>query len=93
MAEIRQFNRHEVMDVDTLKEIGGIINDLLRLDANFQFLNYFYGLYDGFDYSGKIIAHKTLINNIRLMDADLFKRISLLCVKVSEYPTGVTQVF
>ena len=63
MSFIR-FDRHANMSVETLREIGNIINEVF-VDCTFNLTNMLYGLYDGYLYDDLLIeARKELDNSL-----------------------------
>jgi hypothetical protein len=61
MSYIR-FDRHSNMNVETLREIGNIINNAF-IEASFDLTNMLYGLYDGYLYDDLLsVARKELSN-------------------------------
>ena len=61
MSYIR-FDRHANMNVETLREIGNILNEVF-IDASFDLSNMLYGLYDGYLYDDLLsVARKELSN-------------------------------
>ena len=61
MSYIR-FDRHANMNVETLREIGNIINNAF-IEASFDLTNMLYGLYDGYLYDDLLsVARKELSN-------------------------------
>lgn len=63
MSFIR-FDRHANMSVETLREIGNIINEVF-VDCTFDLTNMLYGLYDGYLYDDLLVeARKELDDSI-----------------------------
>ena len=63
MSFIR-FDRHANMSVETLREIGDIINEVF-VDCTFDLTNMLYGLYDGYLYDDLLVeARKELDDSI-----------------------------
>ena len=63
MSFIR-FDRHANMSVETLREIGNIINEVF-VDCTFNLTNMLYGLYDGYLYDDLLVeARKELDDSI-----------------------------
>lgn len=61
MSYIR-FDRHANMNVETLREIGNILNEVF-IEASFNLSNMLYGLYDGYLYDDLLsVARKELSN-------------------------------
>ena len=61
MSYIR-FDRHANMNVETLREIGNILNEVF-IEASFNLSNMLYGLYDGYLYDDLLsVAQKELSN-------------------------------
>ncbi len=61
MSYIR-FDRHANMNVETLREIGNILNEVF-IEASFNLSNMLYGLYDGYLYDDLLsVAQKELRN-------------------------------
>ena len=83
---MQYFDRHEHMSSTTRKTILEIINDLHQINENtFMFQNSFYGLFDGFDYSPKIIKDP-LMDSIFTQNIDLFNKIQNVCKDIATYP-------
>jgi len=61
MSYIR-FDRHANMNVETLREIGNILNEVF-IEASVNLSNMLYGLYDGYLYDDLLsVAQKELSN-------------------------------
>lgn len=59
-----KFDRHANMSVETLREIGNIINEVF-VDCSFNLTNMLYGLYDGYLYDDLLVeARKELDNSL-----------------------------
>lgn len=61
MSFIR-FDRHANMSVETLREIGDIINEV-DWNTSFDLMNMLYGLYDGYLYDDLLIEARKVFDN------------------------------
>ena len=77
MSYIR-FDRHANMNVETLREIGNIINQAF-MDASFDLSNMLYGLYDGYLYDDLLSVTKNADNT-------LYNRVKRVVSTVKKYP-------
>ena len=85
------FNRHQNMDMETLREIGSLI-DIVQFGPNgndgvdrhsedgFNLVNEMYGLYDGYLYDDLLVLGKNLLN------LELFNRLESVVKIVEKYP-------
>ncbi len=74
------FNRHANMSVETLREIGNIIDEV-NFNTGFDLMNMLYGLYDGFLYDDLLeVARGAKIKKA------LYNRIENVVSVVSKYP-------
>ena len=62
MSYIR-FDRHANMSVETLREIGNIINEVF-VDCTFNLTNMLYGLYDGYLYDDLLVEARKELDNV-----------------------------
>ena len=94
---MKYFNRHEVMSMDTLSEIGDIQREFYSIEveaSKFSLTNMLCGLYDGFDYTEKILDN-ALYKELEEKYPKLALRISKVLLEISTYPKYdhmVTQV-
>jgi hypothetical protein len=53
MNNVIRFNRHEIFTVEMMRTLSGLINDVMDTEglSNFNFINYLYGMYDGYLYT------------------------------------------
>lgn len=76
---VQRFDRHADMSMETLREIGNIINKLTR---DFDYLtNMLYGLYDGYLYYDLLIYAKEKVS------PELYIRIENVIKQVKTYST------
>lgn len=61
MSYIR-FDRHANMNVETLREIGNILNEVF-IEASFNLSNMLYGLYDGYLYDDLLLVARKELSN------------------------------
>jgi len=78
MSYIR-FDRHANMNVETLREIGNILNEVF-IDASFDLSNMLYGLYDGYLYDELLLVAR------KELDSTLYTRVKKLVSIVKKYP-------
>lgn len=57
-----KFDRHANMSVETLREIGDIINEV-DWNTSFDLMNMLYGLYDGYLYDDLLIEARKVFDN------------------------------
>jgi hypothetical protein len=74
-----RFDRHANMNVETLREIGNIINEAF-IEASFDLSNMLYGLYDGYLYESLLPVAETEV------DSNLYNRIQKVVKIISNYP-------
>ncbi len=82
------------MDKNTLKKISLCIQSLLHIDGVSAFGgvgNMLYGLFDGFDYSEQIQAHKDM-EVIKKSSAETWNLITTICKTIDTYPKSNTDV-
>ena len=73
------FNRHENMNSETLREIGDILMEV-RWDSGFDVINMLYGLYDGYLYEDLLPLSK------KEFTSEIHSRIENVVNIVSKYP-------
>ena len=73
------FNRHENMNSETLREIGDILMEV-RWDSGFDVINMLYGLYDGYLYEDLLSLSK------KEFTSEIHSRIENVVNIVSKYP-------
>jgi len=78
MSYIR-FDRHANMNVETLREIGNIINQAF-MDASFDLSNMLYGLYDGYLYDDLLSVAQKELNTTE------YTRVKKVVSIVKKYP-------
>ena len=78
MSYIR-FDRHTNMNVETLREIGNIINQAF-MDASFDLSNMLYGLYDGYLYDDLLSVAQKELNTTE------YTRVKKVVSIVKKYP-------
>ena len=78
MSYIR-FDRHANMNVETLREIGNIINQAF-MDASFDLSNMLYGLYDGYLYNDLLSVAQKELNTTE------YTRVKKVVSIVKKYP-------
>ena len=78
MSYIR-FDRHANMNVETLREIGSIINQAF-MDASFDLSNMLYGLYDGYLYNDLLSVAKKELSNTE------YTRVKKVVSVIKKYP-------
>lgn len=78
MSYIR-FDRHANMNVETLREIGNILNEVF-IDASFNLSNMLYGLYDGYLYDDLLSVAQTELNNTE------YARVKKVVSVIKKYP-------
>ena len=74
------FNRHENMNSETLREIGDILMSEARWEGSFDVVNMIYGLYDGYLYEDLLPLSK------KEFSSELYSRIENVVNIVSKYP-------
>ena len=79
MSFIR-FDRHANMSVETLREIGNIINEVF-VDCTFDLTNMLYGLYDGFLYDDLLTEARKELDN------SLYNRVENVVSVIKNYST------
>ena len=91
MLGYTNFNRHENMSGETLREIGSLIDMVQfgptgddgvdrRSEDGFNLINELYGLYDGYLYDDLLVLGKKLLNS------ELFDRLESVVKIVEKYP-------
>ena len=78
MSYIR-FDRHANMNVETLREIGNILNEVF-IDASFDLSNMLYGLYDGYLYDDLLSVAKRQLSNVE------YARVKKVVSVIKKYP-------
>lgn len=78
MSYIR-FDRHANMNVETLREIGNIINEVF-IDASFDLSNMLYGLYDGYLYKDLLPVAKEQLSETN------YQRVVDVVKTIKKYP-------
>ena len=78
MSYIR-FDRHANMNVETLREIGNILNEVF-IDASFNLSNMLYGLYDGYLYDDLLSVAQKELNNTE------YARVKKVVSVIKKYP-------
>ena len=78
MSYIR-FDRHANMNVETLREIGNILNEVF-IEASFNLTNMLYGLYDGYLYDDLLSVAQTELSNTE------YARVKKVVSIVKKYP-------
>ena len=78
MSYIR-FDRHANMNVETLREIGNILNEVF-IDASFDLSNMLYGLYDGYLYDDLLSVAQKELNTTE------YTRIKKVVSVIKKYP-------
>ena len=78
MSYIR-FDRHTNMNVETLREIGNILNEVF-IDASFNLSNMLYGLYDGYLYDDLLSVAQKELNNTE------YARVKKVVSVIKKYP-------
>ena len=73
-----KFDRHANMSVETLREIGNIINEVF-VDCTFNLTNMLYGLYDGYLYDDLLIEAR------KELDKVLYNRIENVVSVIKNY--------
>ena len=90
--EIRRFDRHEHMDAQTREGILELINKLMLLNTEtFTVRNYLYGFFDGYDYSEVLPEHNEM-KELKEESFELYLKVLGVCMIVSKYPDGTTQI-
>ena len=78
MSYIR-FDRHANMNVETLREIGNILNKVF-IDASFDLSNMLYGLYDGYLYDDLLSVAQEELNTTE------YARVKKVVSVIKKYP-------
>ena len=78
MSYIR-FDRHANMNVETLREIGNILNEVF-IDASFDLSNMLYGLYDGYLYDDLLSVAQEELNTTE------YARVKKVVSVIKKYP-------
>ena len=78
MSYIR-FDRHANMNVETLREVGNIYNEVF-IDASFNLTNMLCGLYDGYLYDELLLVAR------KELDSTLYTRVKKLVSIIKKYP-------
>ena len=78
MSYIR-FDRHANMNVETLREIGNILNEVF-IEASFNLSNMLYGLYDGYLYDDLLSVAQKELNNTE------YARVKKVVSVIKKYP-------
>lgn len=78
MSYIR-FDRHANMNVETLREIGNILNEVF-IDASFDLSNMLYGLYDGYLYDDLLSVAQKELNTTE------YARVKKVVSVIKKYP-------
>lgn len=80
------FNRHENMSIETLQKIGKVINEVqFKQKKSFTFVNYLYGLYDGFNYTNAI-KENALYSKVMESDPQTFQVLNEVLDEINQYP-------
>ena len=81
------FNRHEYMGGETRRTILETITNFHSLDGigMMGIQNMLYGLFDGFDYSKKIVEHKEM-KLIKEQNKEVYDTIINICKEIETYP-------
>ena len=84
---MKYFNRHQCMSTESRESILESINELHLVDGTkiMGVQNMLYGLFDGFDYSARILEHQEM-ELIKAQNEGLFKNILEICKEVQSYP-------
>jgi hypothetical protein len=80
-GEIRRFNRHEQMDSETREEILDVLSEP---NTPRGLVNYFYGLFDGYDYSNTANFKKEM-KLLKSKDSKLHDRVIQIYKKIDNY--------
>jgi len=78
MSYIR-FDRHANMNVETLREIGNILNEVF-IEASFNLSNMLYGLYDGYLYDDLLSVAQEELSNTE------YARVKKVVSIIKKYP-------
>ena len=81
------FNRHECMGGETRRTILETITNFHYLEGvgSIGIKNILYGLFDGFDYSKKIVEHKEM-KLIKEQNKEMYDTIINICKEIETYP-------
>ena len=84
---MKYFNRHECMGGETRRTILETITNLCLIDgiSSMGIENMLYGLFDGFDYSKKIVEHKEM-KLIKEQNKEVYDTIVNICKEIATYP-------
>ena len=84
---MKYFNRHAEMPPQTLRTIMDSINGVMLSGApdSFTLVNMLYGLFDGFDYTEKILADPTM-ESLKSSNSEVYNKITEVCEEIKGYP-------
>jgi len=84
---MKYFNRHTEMPPQTLRSIMESINEVMISGApdTFELVNMLYGLFDGFDYTEKILSDPSM-ESLKTSNPHIHTKITEACEEIKGYP-------
>lgn len=84
---MKYFNRHTEMQPQTLRSIMDSINGVMLSEEKdtFELINMLYGLFDGFDYTEKILVDP-IMKSLKKSNPDIHTKITETCEEIKGYP-------
>ena len=84
---MKYFNRHAEMPPQTLRTIMDSINGVMLSEEKdtFTLVNMLYGLFDGFDYTEKILTDPVM-KSLEKSNSEVYNKITEVCEEIKGYP-------